>query len=116
MNESTPKFTPWEARPYGESYAVFEGDKRICYVYAGFEDRSTEEAGVIAAKIAAAPDLYEACAAQERAEEAQANCEECSDAESFGELCGHCFPLFDDARLKRRAALSKATMTKQEER
>lgn len=56
---------------------------------------------------AAAPDLAEAAALQEAAEDAHANCPEC-DGEEVPECCPVCFPLFDDARLKRRAALAKA--------
>ncbi len=58
--------------------------------------------------IAAAPDLYEAAELLEAAELAHANCSEC-EGDIVGELCPACFPLFDDARLARRAALEKAT-------
>jgi hypothetical protein len=57
--------------------------------------------------IAAAPDLLEAATLLEKAEEAHANCDECG-GEEVPELCPKCFPLFDDARLKRRAAIAKA--------
>lgn len=57
--------------------------------------------------IAAAPDLAEAAALQEAAEEAKSNCEECY-PEDAPESCPSCFPLFDAARQKRRAALAKA--------
>lgn len=60
-----------------------------------------------AALVVATPDLYEAAALLEAAEDAHANCPEC-DGEIIPELCPVCFPLFDDARLKRRAALAKA--------
>lgn len=53
-------------------------------------------------------DLLEAGKALEAAELQWANCPECSEATSFPELCGTCMPLFDDARLKRRAAIEKA--------
>jgi hypothetical protein len=43
----------------------------------------------------------------EAAELFHANCEEC-DGEIEMELCGQCFPLADDARLKRRESLEKA--------
>lgn len=57
--------------------------------------------------IAAAPDLVEAAALQEDAEDANANCPEC-EGDGIPELCPRCFPLFDAARVKRRAALLKA--------
>lgn len=57
--------------------------------------------------IAAAPDLLEVAVLLEKAEEAHANCDECG-GEEVPELCPKCFPLFDDARLKRRAAIAKA--------
>lgn len=57
--------------------------------------------------MACAPDMYEALLAREAAENANANCPEC-DGEGVPELCPVCFPLFDDARLKQRAALARA--------
>lgn len=52
-------------------------------------------------------DLLEAAQLLETAETHHANCEEC---EGMGvpELCPVCFPLFDDARVKRRLAIAKA--------
>jgi hypothetical protein len=59
--------------------------------------------------IAAAPDLLEAAQLLEAAEDFNAN--DCPDCEGDGvpELCGTCFPLFDDARVARRLAIAKAT-------
>lgn len=57
--------------------------------------------------IAAAPALLRAALLLEKAEEAHANCLEC-EGEGVPELCPQCFPLFDDARLARLAALEKA--------
>lgn len=57
--------------------------------------------------IAAAPELLEAALLLDSAETAHANCDEC-EAEWPPELCGSCSPLFDEARLKRRAAIAKA--------
>jgi hypothetical protein len=66
------------------------------------------EAKANARLIAATPDLLEACQMQEKAELANANCEEC-EGEGIPELCQKCFPLFDDARVARRLAIAKAT-------
>lgn len=57
---------------------------------------------------AAALDLLDAAIALEKAETYHANCAEC-DGDGAPEACPRCFPLFDDARLKRRAAIDKAT-------
>lgn len=57
--------------------------------------------------IAAAYDLLDAAKKLEEAEEFHANCEEC-EGEDVPELCGNCFPLFDDARVMRRVAIAKA--------
>jgi hypothetical protein len=79
----------------------------VCTLYAqnrsmdGYLDRAN------AYLIAAAPDLYEAARLQEEAEEFNANCPDC-DGDGVPECCEICFPYFDDARLKRRAAIAKA--------
>lgn len=56
----------------------------------------------------AAPDLLEAAQLLEAAEHARQFCEECED-DGEPEACGTCFPAFDDARVKRRLAIVKAT-------
>ncbi len=61
--------------------------------------------------IATAPKLLEAAIAQEEAEDFNANdCPDCSDdnGTELSELCEHCFPYFDKARLLRRAAVAEA--------
>ena len=58
-------------------------------------------------RLAAVNELRDAAQKQEDAELAHANCPEC-DGQGVPELCPKCFPLFDDARLTRRAALAKA--------
>lgn len=59
--------------------------------------------------IAAAPELLHAAQLLEVAEDFNANdCREC-EGEGVPELCPMCFPKFDDARVARRAAISKAT-------
>jgi len=65
------------------------------------------KAAKVGSMLAAAPSLYEAAALLEAAELAHANCDEC-DGEGVPELCGECFPLFDEARVKRRSALRAA--------
>jgi hypothetical protein len=52
-------------------------------------------------------ELLAAAVKLEEAEIFHANCEEC-DGLGVPELCGECFPLFDDARCMRRAAIAKA--------
>jgi len=83
------------AWPFGSTICELEDEPR----------EGTREAN--ARLIAAAPELYDAAALLEAAEDAHANCPEC-DGEIIPELCPACFPLFDDARLKSRAALAKA--------
>lgn len=56
----------------------------------------------------AAPDLLEAAQLLEAAEHARQDCAEC-EGEGEPEACGICFPSFDDARVKRRLAIVKAT-------
>jgi hypothetical protein len=58
--------------------------------------------------ITAAADLLAAAIKLEEAEAFHANCTEC-DGDGVPEECGACFPLFDDARVMRRAAIAKAT-------
>lgn len=61
--------------------------------------------------IAALPELLAAAIAQEEAEDYNANeCPDCSEDDSteLPELCEHCFPYFDKARVLRRAAIAKA--------
>ena len=57
---------------------------------------------------AASWDLLRAAQLLEAAENFHANCEEC---EGLGipELCGECFPHFDNARVARRKAIEKAS-------
>lgn len=51
--------------------------------------------------------LLECAEILEKAEEAHANCDEC-EGEGVPELCEKCFPLFDEARIKRRLAIAAA--------
>ena len=74
----------------------------------GTEDHMDDEARANARLIAAAPELLEAAKLQEAAETAHLSCPEC-EGEEIPELCPKCFPLYDDARIKRRLAIAKAT-------
>lgn len=115
MSDTTARFTPgpWQAIRSDPA----EGAD-VWWIVAGGGNQETElgsfQGGWPAERreanahlVAAAPDLYDAAASLEAAEEAHANCPEC-EGEGVPELCPFCFPLFDDARLKRRAALAKA--------
>jgi hypothetical protein len=53
-------------------------------------------------------ELLDACQLLERAEHNRQFCDECED-EGEPEACSKCFPAFDDARVKRRLAIAKAT-------
>lgn len=57
--------------------------------------------------LAAAFDLLAAARKLEEAEAFHLDCEEC-EGEELPEICGHCFPLYDDARVMRRNAIAKA--------
>jgi hypothetical protein len=57
--------------------------------------------------LSASWDLLEAAQLLENAEAARCGCDECED-EGEPECCSKCFPLFDDARVKRRLAIAKA--------
>lgn len=54
--------------------------------------------------------MHDALRTAEKADGFHANCEECEGLEA-PEACGLCFPLADDARLKRRAALGVSQPT-----
>ena len=69
---------------------------------------SEETVDADARLIAAAPDFFAAAIKLEEAETHHANCVEC-EGEGIPELCPLCFPLFDDARCMRHAAIAKAT-------
>lgn len=96
----------------GKALTIWGAQSGIC-VTSVFDDRMgndtppMRQAIANARLIAAAPDLVEAAALQEDAEDANANCPEC-EGDGIPELCPRCFPLFDAARVKRRAALAKA--------
>lgn len=101
---------PWEKK-----YAVTYKKRRLLVKQVGElpiallyqYNRTQSEIEANACLFAVAPDLLEAALALEAAEEFHANCTECN-GESVPKLCAQCFPLFDNARLKRRAAIAKA--------
>lgn len=100
---------PWHMRDTKTRYTVWAGRRQVCVTsIAPYSGEYSKVGRSNALLIAAAPDLYAAAKALEEAENAHANCLEC-DGEGVPELCGRCFPLFDDARLLRLAALAKAT-------
>lgn len=106
---------PWKdceeaAIDYRPCYIVgADGQSTVAILHGGGPKRaiSKAEERANARLIAAAPDLFECAEILEKAEEAHANCDEC-EGEGAPELCVKCFPLFDDARVKRRAALAAA--------
>jgi hypothetical protein len=110
MARHTPN--PWKISAPWSGFSKISGPngELIFGLAAGSTDekRSDEECEANARLIEAAPDLLAACVTLEAAEDANANCREC-DGQGVPELCPVCFPLFDDARLKRRAAIAKAT-------
>lgn len=112
---------PWEQDD--NIVGAAEGGMHICTVTSSDDfpcitddDEQTEaearaavdiECACNARLIAAAPDLLAAAQLLEKAEDAHAHCDEC-EGEEIPELCPKCFPLFDDARVKRRNAIAKA--------
>ena len=89
-------------RPHTPSLDIFDA--------AEWPHQLRDEALDNARLIAAAPDLLEACQLLEKAELSRDdNCDECG-GEGEPEACGKCFPPFDDARVKRRLAIAKATV------
>lgn len=112
MPDTETKWTPgpWYAttRKGSWDWLVAKSDRHeICQMFHdGTEENELGEAN--ARLVAAAPELAEAAMLQEAADLAHANCDEC-DGDGVPECCEKCFPLFDEARLKRRAAIAKAT-------
>ena len=104
---------PWTIEEYGDHDAPNlvihkDSESRICFMATpgSHGDPAIIEAN--AYLITAAPDLLEACQLLEKAELAHVNCDEC-EGEEVPELCAKCFPAYDDARVKRRLAIAKAT-------
>ena len=58
----------------------------------------------------AALDMYEALKAYQALDDFHAKCEDC-EPEYAPEACETCFPFTSDARLKMRAAISKAELS-----
>lgn len=107
--KSEAKHSPGPWHRYGRDGNSIWSDcagRAIAKIY-GPRKSYSAESEANARLVVASPDLLEAAKLQEVAEEAWANCNECG-GEGVPELCAKCFPLFDDARLKRRAAIAKA--------
>lgn len=94
---STSPF-PWSE---GESFVFDASGQAICREYSHNLNWKDDRA-----LIAAIPAMVAALDLQEAAEEAHANCEECG-GDDVPELCPVCFPLYDDARIARRAVLQR---------
>lgn len=110
MAEHTPG--PWTIEEYGDndcpSLVIYKDtESRVCFMATPGSQGDPAVIEADARLICAAPDLLKAAQLLEKAEEFHANCEEC-DGEGVPELCGECFPLFDDARVARRLAIAKA--------
>lgn len=122
MNENKPTPGPWKYKPtkYDATIWAENGNMMVAQLrgwgYLTGKGHlalglSSEEAARIQDAngflIAAAQELLAACKAQERVDNHIAECEDCSDG-AFPELCPEGFPLADEARLLRRAAIAKA--------
>lgn len=106
------RFTPgpWRINKYGTVGAGEFGQAPVVAAIEPFygTDQRFGDHSANARLIAAAPDLLNAALLLEAAEDANANCPEC-EGESMPENCPKCLPLFDDARIARRAAIAKAS-------
>lgn len=92
----------------GEIYARWDKDQRSGKLLSALGGTMTNyRADVMAVRRAleGPAELIAALKMQEDAELAHANCDEC-EGQEVPELCEKCFPLYDDARVARRAALS----------
>lgn len=112
---SKAKYTPgpWTIEEYGDDETPNvvihkDSERRICFMATPGSHGDPEIIEANAHLIVAAPTLLKAAQLQEAAETAHANCDEC-DGEEVPELCEKCFPLYDDARIARRAAIALAT-------
>ena len=110
-----PKYTPgpWTIEDYGDdetpSLVIHkDSESRVCFLATPGSHGDPAKIEANAHLIAAAPDLLEAALILEDAENKRHYCDEC-DVEGEPEACGKCFPAFDDARVKRRLAIAKAT-------
>jgi hypothetical protein len=105
---------PWTIEEYGDdatpTLVIHRGktENRICFMATPGSHGDPAMITADAHLIAAAPDLLEAAELLEKAEFERQDCDECQ-GEGEPEACGKCFPAFDDARIKRRIAIAKAT-------
>lgn len=115
MVEQAHTAGPWTIEEYGDEDAPTlvihkDTETRVCFMATPGSHGDPAKIEADARLICAAPDLLEAAQLLESAEDAHANCPEC-EGQEMPELCGECFPLFDDARVKRRLAIARATGT-----
>lgn len=104
MTEHTPG--PWIFDGLCQIVEAERPHMRVCFLPSDHHEyASSKPNGHL---IAAAPDMLEAVQLLEKAEDARQSCDEC-EGEGEPEACGKCFPMFDDARVKRRLAIAKAT-------
>lgn len=64
-------------------------------------------------------EMKAALVAAEKADKIHSNCEECNEYGQAAEICEHCFPSADDARVLRRnvlAAIKKADRASQSQK
>ena len=104
---------PWTVEEYGDDETPTlvihkDSESRICFMATPGSHGDPAKIEADAYLIAAAPDLLEAARLLEDAELDRDACPEC-EGEGEPEACGTCFPTFDDARIKRRRAIAKAT-------
>ncbi len=103
---------PWTVEEYGDDETPTlvihkDTESRVCFMATPGSHGDPAMIEADAYLIAAAPDLLEAAKLLEVAEDERQYCEEC-EGEGEPEACGTCFPMFDDARIKRRLAIAKA--------
>lgn len=99
--------TPWKVgdrKPYVEVWGPMRMNSSPILASMDSEPREANAALIIKA-VNNHDALVKALELQEAAETANMNCDEC-DPEDAPETCAKCFPLYDDARVARRAALA----------
>jgi hypothetical protein len=109
MSEHAPM--PWvvggdDWKPWEGAISVIGADyETICWTTSGGGIPSQANAAFIVQAVNNHERLVEALKLQEKAENFHMKCEEC-DPEDAPETCEDCFPLYDEARVARRAILT----------